>query len=96
MRHEADVIDKGEITCPPCLDGSCATQRQSTLPDPNVKGPCQAQAHWTCTGQAAGERLNPLAMLPGSTVSSEYVLICQPCYDHLADSYVATLHGRPS
>lgn len=63
------------------------------LPDPTVAGPCQAQAHWTCTGQARGEHLNPLAMLPGSEVSADYVPMCQPCKDHLSDAYVTTLHS---
>jgi hypothetical protein len=66
---------------------------KSTLPDPTITGPCQAQAHWTCTGQAAGERLNPLAMLPGSEVPADYVPMCQPCVDHLSDAYVAAVHG---
>jgi hypothetical protein len=65
----------------------------SVLPDPTVTDPCQAQATFMCTGQAAGERLNPLAMLPGSRVPNGYVPMCQPCYDHLADSYVAQVHA---
>jgi hypothetical protein len=67
--------------------------RQTTLPDPTVTGPCQAQAHWTCTGQARGEHLNPLAMLPGSEVPADYVPMCQPCKDHLSDAYVTALHS---
>jgi hypothetical protein len=66
---------------------------QGTLPDPTVTGPCQVQATFMCTTEAAGERLNPLAMLPGSTVPAEYVPMCQPCYDHLADAYVTALHS---
>jgi hypothetical protein len=65
---------------------------QGTLPDPTVTGPCQVQATFMCTTEAAGERLNPLAMLPGSTVPAGYVPMCQSCYDHLADAYVAAMH----
>lgn len=63
------------------------------LPDPTVTGPCQAQATFMCTTQAAGERLDPRAMLPGSTVSADYVPMCTPCYDHLADAFVSALHS---
>lgn len=63
------------------------------LPDPTVTGPCQAQATFMCTGEAAGERLDPRAMLPDSEVSAEYVPMCQPCYDHLADGYVMAVHS---
>lgn len=62
------------------------------LPDPTVTGPCQAQATFMCTGEARGEHLNPLAMLPGSEVSADYVPMCQPCKDHLSDQYVTQLH----
>lgn len=62
------------------------------LPDPTVSGPCQAQATFMCTGEARGEHLNPLAMLPGSTVSADYVPMCQPCKDHLSDRYVSEAH----
>lgn len=63
------------------------------LPDPTVTGPCQAQATFMCTGEARGEHLNPLAMLPDSTVSADYVPMCQPCKDHLSDAYVKELHS---
>jgi hypothetical protein len=66
--------------------------RQTSLPDPTVSGPCQAQATFMCTGEARGEHLNPLAMLPGSTVSADYVPMCQPCKDHLSDRYVSEVH----
>jgi hypothetical protein len=70
----------------------CYSERMTSLPDPTVTGPCQAQATFMCTGEARGERLNPLAMLPDSKVSTDYVPMCQPCLDRLADLYVAAVH----
>lgn len=68
--------------------------RVSNLPDPTVTGPCQAQATFMCTGQAAGERLIPTSMLPDSLIKGPlYAPMCLPCYEHLADAYVTTLHG---
>jgi hypothetical protein len=55
-------------------------------------GPCQAQSTFMCTGEAAGEHLNPLAMLPGSAVRPHYVPMCQPCYEHLADTFARERH----
>jgi hypothetical protein len=72
--------------------------KASSLPDPTVTGPCRAQATFMCTGEAKGEHLNPLAMLPDSKVPAGYVPMCQPCKDHLSDLYVAAVHanGQPS
>lgn len=67
--------------------------KPSALPDPTVTGPCQAQATFMCTGEAVGEHLNPLAMLPGSTVSADYVPMCLACKDHLSDAYVTAVHS---
>ena len=78
---------------------TAAALRQVGLPDPTVKGPCQAEATFMCTGEAAGERLIPQSMLPTEDrprTGPIYQPMCQPCYDHLADAYVATVHGRPS
>jgi hypothetical protein len=55
-------------------------------------GPCEAQATFMCTGIGT-PRLNPLAMLPDHLVEFDYVPTCQPCYDHLADQYVAEVHA---
>lgn len=73
--------------------GCICPSRSSALPDPTVTGPCQAQATFMCTGEAYGEHLNPLAMLPGSTVSADYVPMCLPCKDHLSDAYVTARHS---
>lgn len=67
----------------------------SALPDPTVAGPCQAQATFMCTGNAAGERLDPMSMLPTAErplTGPRYVPMCQPCYEHLSDQYVTELH----
>lgn len=63
-----------------------------TLPDPRITGPCEAQVTFMCT-EAGWLRLNPLAMLPGERSEFEYVQMCQPCYDHLADEYVRKVHA---
>lgn len=63
------------------------------LPDPTVTGPCQVQATFMCTGQAAGERLIPTSMLPDSLIKGPlYAPMCLPCYEHLADAYIAETH----
>jgi hypothetical protein len=64
---------------------------QSALPDINATGPCQVQATFMCT-RVGRIRLNPLAMLPDSTVKP-YASVCQACYEHLADQYVAEVHS---
>ena len=63
------------------------------LPNPTVTGPCQAQATFMCTGEARGAHLNPLAMLPGSEVPTDYVPMCPACKEHLSDAYVTALHS---
>jgi len=63
------------------------------LPNPLVGGSCQAQATFMCTGEAQGERLNPLAMLKDSGVSTDYVPMCRACYDHLCGEYVGHVHA---
>lgn len=69
---------------------------RDTLPDPTVTGPCQVQATFMCTGEAEGERLIPTSMLPDALIPGPlYAPMCQPCYDHLADSYLAALHHAP-
>lgn len=68
----------------------------SALPDPTVTGPCQMQVTFMCTGEAAGERLIPTSMLPDALIPGPlYAPMCRPCYDHLADSYLAALHQAP-
>lgn len=47
-----------------------------------------------CTGEAQGERLNPLAMLPDSELPNRYTPMCQVCYDLLADAYVFEVNTR--
>lgn len=91
LRHEKDVIDKGEITCPACLDGSCSTQG---LPDPNVTGPCQLQASILCEPSAGRQRMDPMDMAAPETSFRGYVMCCQPCYDAQADEYIRVTHGR--
>lgn len=59
------------------------------LPNPNVTGTCEVAVSFTCDNRGM-ERLNPLAMLPGSDLPNRYTRICQPCYDALADVYVAS------
>lgn len=75
------------------LGDRLAARPHRGLPDPSVTGPCQAQATFMCTGEAAGERLNPMAMLPGSTITNAYVPMCQPCLEHLSDAYVKEVHA---
>jgi hypothetical protein len=53
-----------------------------------VSGPCEAQAHWSCTQRADALALAPAAMLPGSNVEAEYVPMCQNCKGHLADEFL--------
>lgn len=67
----------------------------STLPDPTATGPCQVQATFLCTQEAAGERLIPTSMLPDSLIPGPlYAPMCLPCYEHLADAYLTALHKR--
>lgn len=63
-----------------------------TTADPTITGPCQVQATFACAGTGF-VRLNPIAMLPGATVTA-YAPCCQACYDSLADLYVAQVNGR--
>lgn len=55
-------------------------------PNPNYRGPCTVKVTFACEGEGM-ERLNPLAMLPKSTVPNRYSTICQTCYDTLALIY---------
>jgi hypothetical protein len=45
---------------------------------------------FACEDTATVTRINPLAMLPGSETPAEYVRICPPCYDTLAQIYAAS------
>lgn len=66
---------------------------RASLPDPTVTGPCQVQATFMCTDQAAGERLIPTSMLPDALIPGPfYAPMCLPCYEHLSTVYLATLH----
>lgn len=55
-------------------------------PNHNYKAACTVAVTFACSGQGI-ERLNPLAMLPDSTVPNRYSCICQACYDCLALIY---------
>jgi hypothetical protein len=45
---------------------------------------------FACKDTATVTRINPLAMLPGTETPAEYVRICAPCYDTLAEIYAAS------
>lgn len=76
--------------------GTRAAEIAATLnspPDPTVTGPCQVQATFLCTQQAAGQRLIPTSMLPDALISGPlYAPMCLPCYEHLSTIYLSTLH----
>ena len=91
-----DRVFTGEDAVSRATATAAALNTPIGLPDPNVKGPCRAQATFMCTGEARGERLHPLSMLPDSKIPADYVPMCPECHDHLADMYVNVLHGRPA
>lgn len=64
----------------------------NNLPDPDITGPCQVQSSPFCTTQGQ-QRMNPMDMLDTETSFRVYAPICQPCYDHQADMYVAAVHS---
>lgn len=67
--------------------------RQTTLPNPNITGPCELQSSPFCTTQGA-QRMNPMDMLDTETAFRNHVFACQTCYDTNADRFVAQVHGR--
>lgn len=67
----------------------------SNLPGTTTPGPCRSGVTFACQDVATVTRINPLAMLPGSEIPAEYVRICQPCYDTLADIYAASALPAP-
>ncbi len=67
----------------------------STLPDPNITGPCEVRASLMCDG-AGRQRYNPMDMAQTETSFRAFSMICQPCYDHKADAFIALTHGRPA
>lgn len=76
---------------------SWGMSNEQHLPDPTVTGPCQVQATFMCTGEAAGQRLIPTSMLPDSPIKGPlYAPMCLACYEHLADAYLTTLHKGAS
>jgi hypothetical protein len=64
------------------------------LPDPNITGPCQVQSSPFCEPSAGAQRMNPTDMLEIETAFQGYVQICQPCYDHQADLFIAVRHEQ--
>jgi hypothetical protein len=64
----------------------------STLPDPNITGPCQLQASPFCE-QTGIQRMDPMDMLAPETSFAGYVSACLTCYEVRADMYVAEVHA---
>lgn len=73
-------------------DQTSQAVKQTTLPNPNVRGECQIQASPFCEPGAGRQRMNPTDMLQRDTAFQDYASICDSCYDHQADAYVAELH----
>lgn len=76
-----------------CISLRPDADRESALPDPTVTGPCQVQATFLCTQEAAGMRLIPTSMLPDALIPGPlYAPMCLPCYEHLSTVYLTELH----
>ena len=72
------------------------TQRigASSLPDPNITGPCQLRASILCEPSEGRQRMDPMDMVDAKTSFTGYVMCCLPCYEAHADEFVRVTHGR--